>query len=77
MDSNSSSTSCRKGLFTPIQIQSVILARNLETKFIVDIIEFSPISSKILFSNTNNIGPNFGDGINFVTCEQNLTLKQG
>ena len=28
---------------------------------------------KILFFNTNIIGPNFSDGLNFVTCEHSLT----
>ena len=34
-----------------------------------------PICAKILFSDTNNIGPNIGVGLNFVTYEQTLIGK--
>ena len=36
--------------------------------------DVEPIQPKIHVSIQNNFGPNFGDGVNFVTCEQTLAL---
>ena len=33
-----------------------------------------PFALKFYSPIQNNIGPNFGDGLDFVTCEQTLTV---